>query len=315
MEKITGYKPTTEQLEAAKARREAQQAEKAARKNKAGGKTVKSKDGTYKSVTVTPKQVEAKQKQRILENLKKEQHFGGKTIFDEKTGKYVSQSAKEVKEAAENAAKTTTKKTGLLSKLGKFGKKAGKFGLIGLGVAALVGGGIYVYNKLSGNGSTSEEATPLKENSTPAPADKSDSAEKAEKTPAPAPEEKAEETEKSEKTPAPAPEEKAEESEGSEKTPAPAPEEKAEETEKSKESKESEEAKDVPTEHTVVKGDNVWNIAKQHLIDLKNDPNYKPTDAEILKHTKELMELNNLEFEPDGYHVIIKPQDKLKLVA
>lgn len=300
MEKITGYKPTTEQIEAAKARREAQQAEKAARKNKAGSKTVKSKDGTYKSVTVTPKQVEAKQKQRILENLKKEQHFGGKTIFDEKTGKYVSQSAKEVKEAAENAAKTTTKKTGLLSKLGKFGKKAGKFGLIGLGVAALVGGGIYLYNKLSGNSSTSEEATPLKENSTPAPVDKSDSAEKAEKTPAPAPEEKAEEPEKAEKTPAPAPEEKAEESEKSKE---------------SKESKESEEAKDVPTEHTVVKGDNVWNIAKQHLIDLKNDPNYKPTDAEILKHTKELMELNNLEFEPDGYRVIIKPEDKLKLVA
>ena len=37
--------------------------------------------------------------------------------------------------------------------------------------------------------------------------------------------------------------------------------------------------------------------------------------AEILKHTKELMELNQLEFEPDGYHVMIRPNDKLKLVA
>ena len=49
--------------------------------------------------------------------------------------------------------------------------------------------------------------------------------------------------------------------------------------------------------------------------DLSNDPNYKPTDAEILKHTKELMALNKLEFEPDGYHVMIKPEDKLKLAA
>lgn len=253
MTKVTGYKPTPEQVEAAKARREAQQAEKAARKNKAGSKTVKSKDGTYKSVTVTPKQVEAKQKQRIAQKLKEEQHFGGKTVFDKKTGKYISQSAADVREAAENITKNTSKKSGFLSKLGKFGKKAGKYGLIGLGVAALVSGGIYLYNKATGSDNTSKNAnleTKPEEEITPTPPE--------------------------------------------ETTPT--------EPEASK-------------EYTVVKGDNVWNIAKQHLKDLNSDPNYKPTDAEILKHTKELMELNQLEFEPDGYHVLIKPNDTLKLVA
>ena len=121
------YVPTKEQVEAAKARREQQQKEKAARKNKAGGKTVRSKNGTYKSVTVTPGQVEAKQKQRIEQKLKEQQHYGGRTIFDKKTGKYVSQSADEVKNIAEN--KQFQKKSGtLLGKLGKFAKKAGKFG-------------------------------------------------------------------------------------------------------------------------------------------------------------------------------------------
>ena len=45
------------------------------------------------------------------------------------------------------------------------------------------------------------------------------------------------------------------------------------------------------------------------------DPNYKPTNAEILKHTQELMELNQLKFEPDGYVVLIRPNDRIKLVA
>ena len=47
----------------------------------------------------------------------------------------------------------------------------------------------------------------------------------------------------------------------------------------------------------------------------------KPTDKtssdkkEILKHTKELMEINGLEFEPDGKRVMIRPNDELKLIA
>lgn len=71
----------------------------------------------------------------------------------------------------------------------------------------------------------------------------------------------------------------------------------------------------VQTEYEVQKGDNVWNIAKQHLKDLNPDPDYKPTNAEILKHTKELIALNELHFEPDNYTVIINPKDTIKFVA
>lgn len=71
----------------------------------------------------------------------------------------------------------------------------------------------------------------------------------------------------------------------------------------------------LPTEYEVQKGDNVWNIAKKHLKDLNPDPDYKPTNAEILKHTKELIALNELHYEPDNYTVVIKPKDKLKFVA
>ena len=70
------------------------------------------------------------------------------------------------------------------------------------------------------------------------------------------------------------------------------------------------------TEYTVVKGDNVWNIAKANLIaEHKDDKDYKPTNAEILKRTYELVELNGLKWEPDNYHVMIRPGDKLQLIG
>jgi hypothetical protein len=64
--------------------------------------------------------------------------------------------------------------------------------------------------------------------------------------------------------------------------------------------------------HDVVKGDNVWNIAKKDLLE-KNSG--KVTNAEIAKRTQELMELNNLEYANDKGLVIIKPGDKIKLSA
>ena len=68
--------------------------------------------------------------------------------------------------------------------------------------------------------------------------------------------------------------------------------------------------------YTVVKGDCVWNIAKAHLIKLhEGEAGYTPSNAEIRKHTDELMEYNpQLHWEPDHYHVMIRPGDKINLV-
>ncbi len=69
-------------------------------------------------------------------------------------------------------------------------------------------------------------------------------------------------------------------------------------------------------EYTVKKGDSVWNIAKSNLLDKHKDKkDYAPTDKEILGEVKIIMKDNNLKYEPDNYHVMIKPDDKLKLVA
>ena len=68
--------------------------------------------------------------------------------------------------------------------------------------------------------------------------------------------------------------------------------------------------------YDVVKGDCVWNIAKAHLKALHKDKTgYEPTDIEILNHTKELMDKNNLHYENDNCHVLIKPGDKLDIKA
>ena len=67
-------------------------------------------------------------------------------------------------------------------------------------------------------------------------------------------------------------------------------------------------------EYEVVKGDCVWNIAKAHLKELNKDKaDYTPSNIEILRHTKELMEINDLHYEADNYVVIIQPGQKLKL--
>lgn len=212
----------------------------------------------------------------------------------EKAGEDIKPAAKETKatniadKVVDNLKKTgetnIKKSSGLLSKLGKFGKKAGKFGLIGLGAAAILGGATYLIGKLVGDDDKVKED----KNQTPAPTQPDKTNPNDETNPAPVnPDDKTNPEDKTEPTPGPTnPDDKT--------NPDPT---------KSK------------TEHIVVKGDNVWNIAKQHLKDMNPDPNYKPTDAEILKHTKELMELNQLKFEPDGYVVLIRPNDKIRLVA
>lgn len=212
----------------------------------------------------------------------------------EKAGEDIKPVAKETKTAniaddvvdnLKKTGKTSGKKSlSKLGKLGKFAKKAGKFGLIGLVGAALISGAAYAIGKLlSGDDKVKEDKTPA-----PAPTQPDKTNPKEENKPVPTnPDDKTDPKDKVNPNPAPTnPDGKTD--------PDPA---------KSK------------TEHVVVKGDNVWNIAKQHLKEMNPDPNYKPTNAEILKHTQELMELNQLKFEPDGYVVLIRPNDRIKLVA
>ena len=286
------YTPTAEQLAAQQARRQAQAAEKAARKAPMGGRTVfDKKQGKYVSIDMEAVNAAKAQRQAAADAAaaaKKAGRYGGKTVPDPlNPGKYVSQSAAEVEAAAQGAKNTgnVAKKGGLFSKLGQglknigtkignfFKGKGGKATLIGLGIAALVGGAAWLFNKLSGK--KSEDAAPVKPNPTSVPGK-----EDPEKPVAPGKEEP--------ETPV-----------------APVP---------GKEDPEKP-VNVVPKDYEVKPGDCVWNIAKQHLKDLSNDPNYKPTNAEILKHTKELMELNQLVFEPDGYHVMIYPKQQLKLSA
>ena len=313
------YTPTAEQLAAQQARRQAQAAEKAARKAPMGGRTVfDKKQGKYVSIDMEAVNAAKAQRQAAADAAaaaKKAGRYGGKTVPDPlNPGKYVSQSAAEVEAAAQGAKNTgnVAKKGGLFSKLGQglknigtkignfFKGKGGKATLIGLGIAALVGGAAWLFNKLSGK--KSEDATPAKLDPSPVPGK-----EEPETPVAPVPGK-----EDPEKPVAPGKEEPE-----TPVVPVPGkedPEKPVEPVEPGKEEPENP-VNVVPKDYEVKPGDCVWNIAKQHLKDLSNDPNYKPTNAEILKHTKELMELNQLVFEPDGYHVMIYPKQQLKLSA
>ena len=185
-----------------------------------------------------------------------------------------------VKDTGKSVKNTTKKSGGFFSKIGKFFKGKGGKLAIGAGIVALVGGATaWLVNKFTGK----KDEQPVSSNNNPTPTTPVAPSDSTETKPP--------------VTPTP----------GKDETPAvPTDPEKPGNEDNNK---------NVPKDYVVKKGDCVWNIAKQHLIDMSDDPNYKPTDAEILKHTKELMELNKLQFEPDGYHVMIKPEDKLKLVA
>lgn len=229
-----------------------------------------------------------------------------------------SSAVKGVADASKESAQVAKKSGGVFSKISKFFKgKGGKIALIAAGVAALTAGAVWLYNKVTGSKSDDAAAEKAASAKTPEEAVKTkpDTPEKSEpaKPAAPAESEQTEPEKPEEADPAkPAVPVKGDDKAEDKK------DKKVEDKDKAK-SDEVEDKKgknkEVPKDYVVKKGDCVWNIAKQHLKDLSSDPNYKPTDAEILKHTKELMELNQLEFEPDGYRVIIRPKDKLKLVA
>lgn len=218
---------------------------------------------------------------------------------------------------AGNVAQTTAK-TG--SKFAKFLKKAGK-----IGAALLVVGGLfYGIKKLFGGGDDDKKTqanTPVQEQKdTPAPADKPAKGSDGETTPAPvgsdSPTQPAKGGEKADdKAPA-------DKKDPAKVVPAPVAddenkEDKVDKKDNAEKADKSEEARKrndrtLPQNYTVKKGDNVWNIAKRRLQEMNGK---KPTDKEIMNYTNELLKLNKLEYEPDGYTVIIHEGDNIEYTA
>ena len=154
-------------------------------------------------------------------------------------------------------------------------KNVAKWGLIGLGIAGLIGAGVYLLKKYKDTNATAN--LPTKPTPTPAPTKQTKPTKPAEKT------KPSVKTDKNQENPS---------------------------------------KSNVSTEYTVKKGDNLWNIAKQYLKDLhKDDPNYKPTNKEILEKTEELIKLNNKEYRkplPSDSRkrvVVIHENEKIKLTA
>lgn len=205
------------------------------------------------------------------------------------------------------------------SKVGRFFKgKGGKWALVGLAAAAVTAAGVGIYKAVKGNSDNKAQETEG--------ADKANKPSQPEKPQAKPTEEPPEEDPAKDEDPTktdnkPTDKTSSDKKAGSTTGSAaaattgsaqdPDKTDKTDKADKAK-TKTDDETPDVPTVHTVVKGDNVWNIAKKHLQDINGK---KPTNAEILKHTKELMEINGLEFEPDGKRVMIRPNDELKLIA
>lgn len=246
-------------------------------------------------------------------------YIPGKTVIKNVISKAKSSKVGSILKSGASKIKST--KIG--SKVGSiFSSKTGKIGLAVTGIGLLATGGYFLYDKLFGE---KEPQNLLKEepNVIPdeeiekqpvqkeEPKDESKEVEKETQPDKTAPN-KVEDKDKKEEV-KPDKEEPKDESKEVEKETQP---DKTDPKAVEDNDKEKEVKPEAPKEHIVVKGDNVWNIAKAHLKEMhKDDPTYKPTNAEILKHTKELMGINNLHFEADNYRVMIHPGDKLKLVA
>lgn len=225
-----------------------------------------------------------------------------------KTGTKVA--TEEASHIAQTAAKSGSKFT-------KFLKKGGK-----IGAALLVIGGLfYGIKKLFGGGDDDKKTqanTPVQEQKdTPAPADKTKKPAKGsdgETTPAPvgsdSPTQPAKGEEKADDKAKPA-----DKKDPAKATPAPVSgdEKETKESDKAdKPDKAEDKNRALPKNYTVKKGDNVWNIAKRRLQEMNGK---KPTDREIMNYTNELLKLNKLEYEPDGYTVIIHKGDNIEYAA
>ncbi len=228
--------------------------------------------------------------------------------------KTVANGTKVATEEASHVAQTAAKSG---SKFTKFLKKGGK-----IGAALLVIGGLfYGIKKLFGGGDDDKKTqanTPVQEQKdTPAPADKTKKPAKGsdgETTPAPvgsdSPTQPAKGEEKADDKAKPA-----DKKDPAKATPAPVSgdEKETKESDKAdKPDKAEDKNRALPKNYTVKKGDNVWNIAKRRLQEMNGK---KPTDREIMNYTNELLKLNKLEYEPDGYTVIIHKGDNIEYAA
>lgn len=228
--------------------------------------------------------------------------------------KTVANGTKVATEEASHVAQTAVKSG---SKFTKFLKKGGK-----IGAALLVIGGLfYGIKKLFGGGDDDKKTqanTPVQEQKdTPAPADKTKKPAKGsdgETTPAPvgsdSPTQPAKGEEKADDKAKPA-----DKKDPAKATPAPVSgdEKETKESDKAdKPDKAEDKNRALPQNYTVKKGDNVWNIAKRRLQEMNGK---KPTDKEIMNYTNELLKLNKLEYEPDGYTVIIHEGDNIAYTA
>ena len=217
-------------------------------------------------------------------------------------------------EEASHVAQTAAKSG---SKFTKFLKKGGK-----IGAALLVIGGLfYGIKKLFGGGDDDKKTqanTPVQEQKdTPAPADKTKKPAKGsdgETASAPvgsdSPTQPAKGEEKADDKAKPA-----DKKDPAKATPAPVSgdEKETKESDKTdKPDKAEDKNRALPKNYTVKKGDNVWNIAKRRLQEMNGK---KPTDREIMNYTNELLKLNKLEYEPDGYTVIIHKGDNIEYAA
>lgn len=203
------------------------------------------------------------------------------------------------------------------SKVGRFFKgKGGKWALVGLAAAAVTAAGVGIYKAVKGKSDNKAQATEGADKANKPAQPEKPQAKPTEEPPKEDPAKDEDPTKTDNKpTDKPSSDKKAGSTTGSAAaatTGSAQDPDKTDKTDKADKTKTDDETPDVPTVHTVVKGDNVWNIAKKHLQDINGK---KPTNAEILKHTKELMEINGLEFEPDGKRVMIRPNDELKLIA
>ena len=71
-------------------------------------------------------------------------------------------------------------------------------------------------------------------------------------------------------------------------------------------------------QYIVQKGDHFWGLAKKELIKAhKDDPDYKPTNREILELAKKIMKENGYELDENNYYPtpMLYPGDKLNLAA